>query len=66
MMVDDVRCFWIMICNPTDPSSEVKRLSDSGNFAVMNISALNHPNVLSQLSGGPEIIRGAVTLRLGE
>ena len=64
MMIDTEKCFWIHILNPTDSTAYVKELEDSGNFDVMIISALEHPNVLWALNGrqGPIPFPGAVTL----
>lgn len=61
MLVDE-NCYWLAICNPTDPSCKLKEYCDKGKFHIQNISALNHPNVLAQLQGKAAPIKGAVTL----
>lgn len=49
---------WLLIGNPTDPTSRFKAECDSGRWQVITVSAENHPNVLHQ---DPAIIPGAVT-----
>lgn len=48
---------FLAIGNPTDPTSEFKRVCDSPIWNVIHLSAEEHPNVLE----GREIIPGAVT-----
>jgi phage terminase large subunit len=48
---------FLAIGNPTDPTSEFKRVCDSPLWNVIHLSAEEHPNVLT----GREIIPGAVT-----
>jgi hypothetical protein len=51
--------YWLCICNPTDPTSqayiECQKGSElqpkAGQFKVMSISALDHPNIAAQLAG---------------
>jgi len=51
--------YWLCICNPTDPAtqaySECQKGSEyepaPGQFKVMSISALDHPNISAQLAG---------------
>lgn len=54
--------FFLAICNPTDPASKIKQMCDSGDYHVINASALDHENVIAQLRGEPMPIRGAVDL----
>lgn len=42
---------WIAICNPTDPSSRAYQETLTGEWYVMQISALDHPNVIASLAG---------------
>lgn len=61
MMVDE-NCFWLMICNPTDPGCELKNLCDTGQFKIIQASAIDHPNVLAHIRGDDAIpFPGAVT-----
>ncbi len=48
---------FLAIGNPTDPTSEFKRVCNSNLWNVVRLSAEDHPNVLQ----GAEIIPGAVT-----
>lgn len=48
---------FLAIGNPTDPTSEFKRVCDSGLWNVIHLSAEDHPNVLEN----KEIVPGAVT-----
>lgn len=61
MMVgpDDV---WLTIFNPTDVGSEMYRQIQAGGWHEIQISALEHPNVLAQLEGKPMPYKGAVSL----
>lgn len=61
MMIDE-NCYWLMICNPTDPASYVRTLAESGEFQVITISAIDHPNVKAELKGEAAPFKGAVTL----
>jgi phage terminase large subunit len=48
---------FLAIGNPTDPTSEFKRVCDSSLWNVIHLNAEEHPNVIE----GREIIPGAVT-----
>lgn len=48
---------FLAIGNPTDPTSEFKRVCDSQLWNVIHLNAEEHPNVIT----GKEIIPGAVT-----
>lgn len=61
MLVDEL-CYWLAICNPTDPTCKLKEYCDKGKFPTLTISALEHENVIAQLEGKPAPIKGAVTL----
>jgi hypothetical protein len=61
MMIDS-SCRWLMICNPTDPGSYVRTLAESGEFKVITISAIEHPNIKAELRGELPPYKGAVTL----
>lgn len=62
MMTSD-GCLWLAICNPTDPASRAYEEDVSGRFHVLNISALEHPNVEAELRG--EIPPYPSAVRLG-
>jgi len=52
--------YWLAICNPTDTSSAAYQQSRSGDWYVMRISALDHPNIMAGLKGDPIPFPGAV------
>lgn len=60
--------YWICCMNPTTLTSpvfhETRKADHQGNplWTIESLSALNHPNVVSELQGGPIIVPGAVTL----
>jgi hypothetical protein len=55
-------CRWLTIYNPTDTSSRAYEEELSGDWEVITVSALEHPNVLAGLTGEPEPYPGAVSL----
>jgi hypothetical protein len=61
MMTGD--CYWLAICNPTDTSSRAfVEASSSGKWHVIEISALEHPNIVADLAGLPVPFPAAVRL----
>lgn len=42
---------WLCIYNPTDPSSQAFVEERTGNWKVIKISALEHPNIAAELAG---------------
>jgi len=61
MMIDE-QCLWLLICNPTDPTSRMKEECDAGRLHIVNASALDHENVEAELKGEAPPIKGAVSL----
>jgi hypothetical protein len=55
-------CLWLGIFNPTDVSSRAYEEEQSGDWHVITISALEHPNILAGLRGEKEPFPGAVSL----
>lgn len=53
---------WLCIYNPTESSSRMKDEEDSGEWHVISISALEHPNIAAQLAGQPMPYPKAVSL----
>lgn len=53
---------WLCIYNPTDTSSRMYAEELSGEWKIVVISALDHPNVIAGLRGEPEPYPGAVSL----
>lgn len=53
---------WVMFFNPTDTTSWVYQEVRSGNWNVVRMSSLDHPNVTAQLAGRPAPIPSAVSL----
>ena len=55
-------CLWLCICNPTDTSSQAYQEELSGKFHVLNVSALDHPNIAAELAGQAAPFPAAVRL----
>jgi hypothetical protein len=53
---------WLCIFNPTDASSQAYQEEASGGWHVVEMSAVDHPNVLAGLRGEPSPYPGAVSL----
>lgn len=53
---------WLRIYNPTDISSRQYEEEVNGNSTVIQISALDHPNIIAGLKGEAEPYPGAVSL----
>jgi len=53
---------WLAIMNPTDPASPARQYELLGNWHVITISALDHPNVAAQLRGLPKPFPKAIDL----
>lgn len=54
---------WAAIYNPTDITSRMHDEELTGDWNVITISALDHPNVIAALEGRPEPYPGAVSLQ---
>jgi hypothetical protein len=50
MMTGD-RCYWLAILNPTDPACRAYEEELNGNWHVITVSALEHPNIAAELEG---------------
>lgn len=62
-MMSSETAYWLCICNPTDTSSRAyEECQIAGKWHVMEISALDHPNIEAQLSGQPAPFPAAVSL----
>ena len=45
-------CYWLALCNPTDTSSRAfEESKNTGTWHVIEISALDHPNIAADLRG---------------
>ena len=53
---------WLAICNPTDTSSRAYQEATSGEWHVITVSAMDHPNIALELAGKPPLFPGAVRL----
>lgn len=51
---------WLCIFNPTDTASKAYEEEQAGNFHVITISALDHPNIAADLEGRPAPFPAAV------
>ena len=54
---------WIAGYNPNDPTAWPYAAEQSGGWAVVRLSALDHPNVAAERRGDPPPVPGAVRLR---
>lgn len=52
--------YWLCIFNPTDTASKAYEEEQAGNFHVITISALDHPNIAADLEGRPAPFPAAV------
>lgn len=53
---------WICCYNPNDPSTWPYAEEENGNWHVVRLSALTHPNIIAELQGLPPIIPSAIRL----
>lgn len=53
---------WVCAYNPYDPTTEAYFAEQSGLWSVLRLSALTHPNMVSELRGLPPVIPAAVQL----
>lgn len=62
-MMTGVECYWLVILNPTDPASRAyEECQNMRKWHVMEISALEHPNIAADLAGKPAPFPRAVRL----
>lgn len=61
-MMASGQTYWLVIMNPTDTSSRAYEEELSGDWHVITVSALDHPNIAAQLVGHPPPFPGAVNL----
>lgn len=62
-MMSSANCYWLASCNPTDTSCEAYSVCmNNPLWHVIDISCLDHPNVLAELEGKPVLHPGAVNL----
>jgi len=56
-------CLWLAICNPTDTASRAYiECTNNDKWHVIDISALDHPNIEAELGGRPAPFPAAVSL----
>lgn len=62
-MMTSANAYWLVILNPTDPASRAyKECQNTQKWHVMEISALEHPNIRADLAGQPAPFPRAVRL----
>ncbi len=62
-MMTSLHCYWLAILNPTDTASRAyEECQRKGKWHVMEISALEHPNIAADLAGKPAPYPRAVRL----
>lgn len=62
MFVGEGRHGWLAAYNPTDVTSYAYKAEASGQWSVVHLSALDHPNILAELRGEPPPIPSAIRL----
>ena len=55
-------CHWLVILNPTDTATRAYDEEQSGDWNVITIAALDHPNIAAELAGLPAPFPKAVRL----
>lgn len=53
---------WLSIFNPTDTTSQAYAEEDEGNWTLITMSALDHPNIREELAGRPAPFPSAIRL----
>lgn len=61
-MMTTAGCRWVVFLNPTDTASRAYEEEISGQWNVIPISVLDHPNIAAQLAGLPPVFPKAVGL----
>jgi hypothetical protein len=61
-MMTSEDCFWLVILNPTDTASRAYAEEMGGGWHIIEVSALDHPNVVAELAGLPPVAPAAVRL----
>jgi hypothetical protein len=62
-MMSSPVAYWLALCNPTDTASAAyEECMTSGNWHVIDISCLDHPNIAAELAGNPRPFPKAVDL----
>ena len=62
-MMTSAHAYWLVILNPTDPASRAyEECQNTAKWHVMEISALEHPNIAADLAGRPAPYPKAVRL----
>ncbi len=61
-MMTTAGCRWVIFLNPTDTSSRAYEEEMSGEWNVIPISVLDHPNIAAELAGLPAPFPKAVSL----
>lgn len=59
-MMTSENCYWLCLLNPTDTSSRAYMEEQTGNWHVISLSTLDHPNIRAGLEGLPGPVPGAV------
>jgi hypothetical protein len=62
MMTGGDGCHWLVILNPTDTATRAYDEEQSGDWNVITIAALEHPNIAAELAGKPPPFPKAVRL----
>ena len=62
-MMTGINAMWLVILNPTDTATRAyEECQKTDRWHVIDISALEHPNITAELSGLPPLFPGAVSL----
>lgn len=61
-MMTSENCYWLVLLNPTDTASRAYEEEQSGRFHTLTLSALDHPNIISEQRGDDAPYPSAVRL----
>lgn len=61
-MMTGPNCYWLVIMNPTDTATRAYEEELAGKWHVINVSALEHPNIAAALAAQPVPYPSAVSL----
>lgn len=65
-MLNGVEYAMLMLYNPTDGASSIRRMEDSGTGKVVRFNAMEHPNIIAERQGLPAPFPGASRLEWAE
>ena len=61
MFKGDGSCGWLVLCNPVSTATQTYLEDQSGEWTVIELSALDHPNIAAEREGKPVVVPQAVS-----